>query len=290
MSSGQANPFESPRVLDLPKKRIHPFRPAHTWALIAIAMLLAVVVADVFFTHSTYRQIGLLERAGAGHFPTVEEVLGSSVRQGAAFLVLFLVLAYVGSGISFLIWFYRAHRNLPALDNRILDYSPISAVVWWFVPIAGLICPCLAMAEIWKGSDPKYIQQPNIRRKCSALVGWWWVLFLLMNLCVNVGSFRSESGFPDPASSIDLLILANWWLLAGSLIGYPAAILAMLVVWRVDANQQKRHELLQSQAALVPSWAAPASEAAGDDFPFVPPADPQPWTPPEDAGEYPRFG
>ncbi len=88
MSSGQTNPFESPQTIDAStatynlqgRKRYAEFESGHARAVFAMAMLLAVMVADVFYAGSTYLQIGLAERVRAGRLPTPAEAVENAAR------------------------------------------------------------------------------------------------------------------------------------------------------------------------------------------------------------------
>ncbi len=218
-----------------------------------------------------------------GHVIPHAEALRSDLSQVAA--ALFQLVASFGSAICFLTWFYRAHRNLPALGNRHLYYTSFSAIWWWFIPIAGWICPCLVMAEVWKGSNPSNVRSSYAIGKLSPLVMFWWGLFVLMGLWGLAAYLIGVTS--QGARPLDTIITIHWLMLQRSLIAVPGAVFAILVVRAVDANQQKRYELIEEQAALPPQ---PVAIAVQDDFPFVPPAAPQAWTPPDDAGQYPRFG
>ena len=114
---------------------------------------------------------------------------------------------------------------------------------------------------------------------------FWWGLFVLMGLWGLAAYLIGVTS--QGARPLDTIITIHWLMLQRSLIAVPGAVFAILVVRAVDANQQKRYELIEEQAALPPQ---PVAIAVQDDFPFVPPAAPQAWTPPDDAGQYPRFG
>ena len=60
----------------------------------------------------------------------------------------------IGTGITFLIWFSRAYRNLTALGASGLRSTPSMSVGWWFVPFYSLVRPYQLACEIWKASDP----------------------------------------------------------------------------------------------------------------------------------------
>jgi hypothetical protein len=54
--------------------------------------------------------------------------------------------------VFFILWFYRAHKNLASFRKLPLEYSH-SAAAWSFiVPIASVIMPLWVMQEVWKGS------------------------------------------------------------------------------------------------------------------------------------------
>ncbi|MDQ3720152.1 MAG: DUF4328 domain-containing protein [Actinomycetota bacterium] len=56
--------------------------------------------------------------------------------------------------VVFLMWFFRAYRNLPRLGVRTLRHKPGWAVGGWLVPILNLWRPKEIANDIWRGSDP----------------------------------------------------------------------------------------------------------------------------------------
>ena len=142
------------------------------------------------------------------------------------------VLTFVG----LLIWAYGASRNLEVLGALGQRFSPGWVVGWWFIPIFNLFRPYQVVAEIWRGSDPEMVGEPvNWKRgPTSALLGWWWVLFL-MSVYTWLARWADE---PDT----DTLVFR---LLTGTpLVG--AAVLAMLVVRRVTAMQKKKYRKMMA--------------------------------------------
>ncbi len=289
MSSDETNPFQSPQSIDAPvsvgippgRNTVleYPFESGHTRAMWAVGMILAVMCLDVMLAGSTYLQIGLLDRVRLGLRPTPAQAAANNARQ--QLLALAKLAFYIGSAIPFLMWFHRAHRNLPALGNRRLEYTPGWAVGAWFVPILNLFRPYQIMREVWKGSDPENLQTSYPGGAGgSAMVGWWWALFIVMGVSGNMTNINSTD------RSLDGLITTSWTLIVSSLLSLPAGLLAILMVRAVDANQQQRYQLFLDQAAAAPPK---RPETPADDFPFVAPVSKEPWTPPEDEGEYPRF-
>ena len=80
--------------------------------------------------------------------------------------------------VLFFVWFYRAHRNLPALGASELRFTPGWAIVWWFIPIFFFWKPYQVTVEIMKSSDPAVGRTDSMTRKAMprpnlALI--WWV-------------------------------------------------------------------------------------------------------------------
>ena len=77
----EVNPFQSPQVMDaaaMPPRRAD-FVPADGRAALAVALLIAVMVANLVSAGSTWLQIGLLQRAQAGGQISRDEVQGNDV-------------------------------------------------------------------------------------------------------------------------------------------------------------------------------------------------------------------
>lgn len=95
----------------------------------------------------------------------------------AAFMIIKITLYFLTS-VLFIIWFYRAYRNLGNIDI-FLQYRNIWAVVGWFIPIMNLFVPRIIMGEIWEKtqieSDNNYIT-PNTN------INIWWGLWIIDNI------------------------------------------------------------------------------------------------------------
>jgi hypothetical protein len=188
--------------------------------------------------------IGALASLGSSTQEPIPDsiVLRTAVLNLASFLVFFPTSAF------FLAWFYRAYRNLAALDAKRLQYSPASAVWWWFVPFANLWMPYDAASEIWSFS------RPLGTRNRSALVGWWWAAWIAHNVCDSLSSvvFRRFS-----AATLN----ANWFLPLGSdVLTLTASVLAICVVHGVYLRQEARHAQMIMSANAAALSAEPAAE------------------------------
>ena len=95
--------------------------------------------------------------------PAVLEVMWiGGLLQFAVYLILM---------VTFLVWIFRANKNLGALTPEPMTFSPGWAVGWYFVPILNLYQPYQAMKEIWGRSHGD--EEP-----LEATVQWWWGVWL----------------------------------------------------------------------------------------------------------------
>lgn len=93
--------------------------------------------------------------------------LVSSILYGIAFLV---------TAIAFLKWIYRANKNCHGFGAQGMKFTPGWSIGYYFIPILSLYKPYQAMKEIWKVStNPANWQY----EKGSALLRWWWALWLI---------------------------------------------------------------------------------------------------------------
>ena len=142
------------------------------------------------------------------------------------FLAQFVVL--VGGAVLFLVWLFRANANARALGADDMMVSPGWAVGWWFVPLANLVMPFVAMRELWKASAAPRDWQME---RASASIPFWWGCWILSNLA-GVIAFRLELQ-PELATAPALRVLS----LASEVLAIPAALLLARIVAGIQAMQ-----------------------------------------------------
>jgi Domain of unknown function (DUF4328) len=206
------------------------FVSAHTRAMVTIGFLaLSMVVSllTITFVHD-YFFIAL---------PSV--VLGGSA---------LAALVGVGCVVSFLLWFHRSYRNLPALRAEGLEHSPGIAVGWWFVPVANCWKPFRVAVEIWKASDPAADTNDLASRAMiptPALLAVWWMAWLTALVLDNL------VGAPDRIQYLGLQITPPMVVTAG--FDILAAALAMAVILEVDRRQDARHARITADVTTMPA-------------------------------------
>lgn len=154
--------------------------------------------------------------------------------------------------VCFIIWIWRAAKNNEALGRPQPRLGSGWAIGGWFIPLANLVIPVLVAQDLWRGSDAS-VPRGDIRWKIaprSALVGWWWGLFLV--------SFLRGSSSSNNLNTFSELRTSDTLSLIGRVFVIGAAVLAILVVRRISERQE---------ACLASQQAAWTSQQGGSSAP-----------------------
>ena len=231
--------------------RYSPLAKSAKWAR-SLLFIVAAWSCVAFVTHALQAQ--LVAQVSWGSQITQDKAAANDARVGLVAIILVVLL--IASAITFLVWFYKARRNLPALGADDCKYSRGWAVGGFFVPFLNLIRPLQVMREVWHASDPEEerlptpIQMQARRQITPSLVGWWWALFLLPNAFDKISGNLSGGAHP----SLSTLQGATWLAILGDGLRVTGAIVAAAVVKTVTDRQARRAQRpLQPEA--VPSAA-----------------------------------
>jgi Domain of unknown function (DUF4328) len=202
--------------------------------LVACMVLAAVAVVSGFF------ELSLLSRMGGGAISEAE-ANANDVRQAAIGILQFVISLATAAG--FLTWFYRAHKNLPSLGARNLEYSPGWAIGGFFVPFLNLVRPFQVMREVWRFSYPSAVESGatpegpshHPSRPTLAPVGWWWGLFLLSAAFGRIATRIALAGNP----SLELLKVGSVASLTSDLLDIPTAWLAIRIIGHIRGWQNE---------------------------------------------------
>jgi len=226
----------------LSEKNAIPFESGHyrtQWVTFFLAGLVLTCIISVWFD---YLQIQLVNRIIRGDFVTMAEALANDDRQATIGLIYTIV--FIITGILFLMWIHRAHRNLQSLGNTNLKYSPGWAVGWFFVPILSWWKPYQVTTEIGKASDPTTdINDSTAWKKSSAssLVSSWWLLFIVSAVIGNI-VLRLFLQAETPSE----ILTVSWWSFIVGIIDIVIAILTILIVRNIDQRQEMKSRLLKT--------------------------------------------
>lgn len=238
------------------------FAPADNDARWTKGLLLAILVLSVVSLVSGLLQIELLSRAATGGISDAEAAANDSRQQLIGILQLVL---YLGTAVAFLMWFQSVHENLPGLGGRELKYTPGWAVGGFFVPFLNLVRPLQVMREVWHGSDPRGIDRdvasggPSIRNQLGtpALVGWWWVLFLVSGF---LGNATIRMAFAQD-QTLDQLQALSSLLVFSDVVEFPSALVAIRLVGRITSWQAEREDRIRQRGDVALAGSADNPES-----------------------------
>ena len=155
------------------------------------------------------------------------------------FLEDFLFLVVAASAVLFLTWLWRSVKNQEWLGRSGAPISPLWSVLWWFIPIANLFMPRLAIQELWRSSAPGTCPGTEWRAgPRSGLIDVWWTFFVLNVVFVFFGNSNGPS-VADVRHDV-------WRGVAQTFIWVCGAVLLLSIVRRISARQQA---LLERAAA-----------------------------------------
>lgn len=177
------------------------------------------------------------------------------VANNVSFLLLLVTAAL------FITWHYRMLRKLERILPTPLRHSPGWAIAGWFVPLLNLVRPKQMIDETWRAATPP--DAPRTRVPLSFHI--WWAFWVLSEIANAIGTNLPTHGPDDVVRSSNMLAAADALTLA-------AALLATVVVTRLDARDARVPEALPREAMpRMRLWNPPPG------WPTMPPG----WQPPD---------
>lgn len=187
--------------------------------LAAAAYVVALIIAIVALAWAEYRrQIGYIELGDPKMVPFV--IAGLAIIAG---LVTFIVAM-----IAFLLWFHKAIANLHAVGLAGLRARPVWSGASFFVPVAQLFVPFLAMRELWNRShgEDEYQSRTGVTQ-----VAIWWMSFVTGSLLVFFVTGLGLFNLVSPVKFISPSLL-NLSLMLSGLVFWCVAAAGLVVILR----------------------------------------------------------
>ena len=217
-----------PTQADDPVSQLRGYRSNRGLA-IAIIVLLAIHASLSVVLSLSWPNVGSLlggaEPEGLGQAIVALAVGFAAILQGCIF---------IATAVCFLVWLYKAYANLPALGSESLIFSPKSAVIGWFIPFVNLVQGYKSVHTLYLESQPR----PNTLEtgfaipKSARIVGFWWGAYLLRGIVSRIADRMSEHDFSG----------AVGWLVTSELLDIVAAVLCILIVYRIEKRQHDQHD------------------------------------------------
>jgi hypothetical protein len=220
-----------------------PFHSIHGLSELLIILLAIRAAIDLVGVGVNFYQAMLLSRT------LTDGTALSSINEiqriiGAVYLVLFIVVWAL-----LLFWFYRAHRNLPALGVLRGRYSSPWNILLFFVPIVNLYFGYDLVKELWKQSNPdvgfsdEFLTQHSDPSKQysskTPLIAFWWGL-TIASVVVARAAVRASLG---STSSSDYISQAVLFMISDAL-GMVAGIVLIVIVKKIDERQEEKYRRL----------------------------------------------
>ncbi|HTL82251.1 MAG TPA: DUF4328 domain-containing protein [Bacteroidia bacterium] len=151
------------------------------------------------------------------------------------------------TGISFASWMSAAYRNLKVLQQHELSYSPSTAFVGWFIPLANLFIPPKMLSEIWKFTPDALNEKRTAAEKEKdevSPIGAWWFFYLMAGAGTGAGIFlTSIKGWGGDVYNYK----GGWIGLAGCACDLVALFTAMYMVREISRRETALYERVQQQ-------------------------------------------
>lgn len=191
---------------------------------IVLSFIWIVLVLEIFSLASSGLQYNLLRKASAGVEISYEVINANDLREQLISII--YLIAFIISGITFIMWFRRAYSNLHLKVNH-LSYKEERAVYSWFVPFLNLYQPYQIMKELYTETKNYLVNKDNsIRFELTTnLLGFWWTLWIVNGIIGQI-IFRLSSN----ADTIPKLITTTTLSLISGVLGIGLAIVTIRVI------------------------------------------------------------
>jgi hypothetical protein len=210
-------------------------------AILTAAFLGICVVLSVVQALAHYGRMLLIKTVMA-HGTWTQLQLQTADDRVAHLAVAWLVV-YVLTGISFLMWIYRAYKNMLSLGAEGYQFTPWWAVGGWFVPYLNLFRPYQVIKELWQTSDPDATADSAAWQsgRTPPLLLVWWVLWLSQTVLSQVVSTLNKN-----AKTAAAFVGYERWAIGTEVASVAGALLALFLVVTIDRRQTERRRQLEA--------------------------------------------
>ncbi len=230
-----AYPFTTPATVAPWGGQPEPGRPASRWVqglgraaqLVLAVQILAALYAITVLLH----QRSLISQI-VGHPGSVslsDATASDNAVRGARLLAGGLDIL---SGVVFVVWFYRARRNVDRWGARNQRHARGWAIGGWICPVVNLWFPYAIANDIFLDSTDTAPRGLGGRPRCP-LLRFWWFCFLLGNATLYL-SLRVSAHTAGEFANQDLGQIAGYAVQAVALVS------AILVVGAITSAQMSR--------------------------------------------------
>jgi hypothetical protein len=150
---------------------------------------------------------------------------------------------FIACAVCFLCWLYRSYANLPALGSQSIIYSPKSAVTGWFIPFVNLVQGYKSVATLYAESQRGTTPAGYPVAVTTPIVGLWWAAYLARGITSRIADKMLDRAYDGTLG----------WLITAELLDIVAAVLCIVIVYRIEKRQRDQHiDLVRRNAAAAP--------------------------------------
>jgi len=217
--------------------------------ILGLTVLVDVFVYDRLFTQLDYLQV--LQHPRANHLSDrgAFQTWGGADNIWREWPYAALVGVVVILAVVWLVWQYGAHANRRELGIGDDRFTPRTGIGSWFVPVANIVLPPLALRELWRTPYADAMGLDESERRTSGAIVWVWWTCLVVSVSLTIIAFVVAA---LGKQSIDALVRRNvlllWALLASIGTAGLAAYIVHPITWRVLIKQD--------QVRFPPRWTA----------------------------------
>ncbi len=223
-----------------PPAASEPFRSIRGLATTLTVLFVAIVPLNVWVVLTQLSLRDQLDRvwdgqAIVGSFSEIDRL--DRLEQRANTLAVLDVGAMIGIGVVFIVWFWRARKNIERFGAR-----PSRGAGWaigaWFVPCANLVLPATVAVDIWSGS------QPPQQRRSPVVLGLWWVAFIGTGIVGRIAA-TLQPNFDDVTFESQLAGMFDQyddWISANIAEGALTIVAAALTIGFVQSLTTMQHD------------------------------------------------
>ncbi len=208
-------------VKELKTQDLRPNEKRAKAILLLIWIMLGLEVVSLI---SEGLQYNLLQKVSNGGEITIAAANANDLR--VQIIGIIYMIAYIISGIAFIMWFRRAYFNLHQ-KVLALSFSEGWAAGSWFVPIINLYRPFQIMKELYLETHKILLNKGLIKKESLSIkpLGLWWTFWIISGI---LGQFIFR--YSMKAETIDELTISTVASIISNIIGIPLALITIKII------------------------------------------------------------
>lgn len=134
--------------------------------------------------------------------------------------------------LPYYFWLYRTVKNALSFNSTAVTFTPASAIIWCFIPLANFFVPLVQMLSLWKVSH----KQNNTNS--STLIVWcYWLISCFCSIYYLLPLVKDIS---------DYCIYQNWIYVSVQIADIISLYLSIIIIKRISKLQVQASKPVQA--------------------------------------------